>query len=126
MGVEFDKVLVDAPCSGSGVLAKRADLRWRRTQQDLSEMIEIQARLLDHAKNHVRVGGCLLYSTCSIDREENAMQVQSFLSQNKNFRLEEEAVEVLEESVRRDGFLQTFPQEHGIDGAFAARLTRVS
>ena len=125
-GMDFDKVLVDAPCSGSGVLAKRADLRWRRTEQDLSEMIEIQARLLDHAKNHVKVGGCLLYSTCSIDREENSMQVQKFLSENKNFRLEENSVQVLEESVRLDGFLQTFPQEHGIDGAFAARLTRIA
>ena len=125
--LEFDKVLLDAPCSGSGVLAKRADLRWRRTPQDLAELLDIQERLLNHAKGHVKVGGCLVYSTCSIDEEENARQVQKFLSHNSNFKLDEDSAKnLLNQAVSRDGFLQTFPHEHGIDGAFAARLIRIS
>ena len=105
-------MLVDAPCTGSGVLAKRVDLRWRRTPEDLEELVALQSRLIAVAGNHVKVGGCLCYSTCSIEREENAMQVEAFLeAQGGNFALEET--------------METFPHRDKCDGAFAARLRRL-
>ena len=109
-----------APCSGTGVLAKRADLRWRRDENQLRELIGVQSRLLDCAKRHVKVGGVLCYSTCSIEEEENAQRVRAFLEKNAGFQLD------VSKDVRKDGFLQTFPNRHGIDGAFAARLVRIS
>ena len=108
--VEFDRVLVDAPCSGSGVLAKRADLRWKRSEEQLSELTKVQDRLLAAAKRHVKVGGTLTYSTCSIEEEENEERVREFLSRNANFE--------------RTGCVETFPHKHGMDGAFAAKLVR--
>ncbi|QDZ21907.1 S-adenosyl-L-methionine-dependent methyltransferase [Chloropicon primus] len=120
-GVLFDKVLVDAPCSGTGVLAKRADLRWRREAEDLQELTEIQSRLLNHAKNHVKVGGILCYSTCSIEEEENSGRIMAFLRENPEFEVEEMPGTL---DVKKDGFLQTFPHQHKIDGAFAARLVK--
>ena len=75
----FDRVLLDAPCSGSGVLAKRADLRWRRSPDGLAELAALQDRLLDAAARHVAPGGLLVYATCSVEPEENDDRVAAFL-----------------------------------------------
>ncbi len=80
----FDRVLLDAPCSGTGVLAKRADLRWNRTPDDLDELAALQDRLLDAAARHVEPGGLLVYSTCSIEAAENDDRVGAFSSTATN------------------------------------------
>ncbi|MDC3137334.1 16S rRNA (cytosine(967)-C(5))-methyltransferase RsmB, partial [Bacteroidota bacterium] len=74
-----DAVLLDAPCTGTGVLSKRADLRWRRDEEGLKNAVELQAQLLEEAANMVKRGGRLVYSTCSLEPEENMEQVQKFL-----------------------------------------------
>src|SRR5690606_6039564 len=81
----FDAVLLDAPCSGLGVLARRADLRWSRTEADLAELTALQDALLDAAAAAVRPGGLLVYSTCSIEPDENEGRVAAFLARHAGF-----------------------------------------
>ncbi|KAJ9509823.1 hypothetical protein QJQ45_011567 [Haematococcus lacustris] len=97
----YDRVLVDSPCSGSGVLAKRADLRWRRDLDDLQEMLGLQAELLDAASALVRPGGVLVYSTCSIEDEENEQQSTSFLQRHPEFELDPITADELQRRERK-------------------------
>ncbi|BDA44184.1 Ribosomal RNA small subunit methyltransferase B [Coccomyxa sp. Obi] len=121
----FDRVLLDVPCSGLGVLAKRADLRWRRQQADILSNALLQDALLDAAAQLVKPGGLLVYSTCSIEPEENDGRVEAFLSRHHNFRSEPAPSGTLpQEVLDKSGFMATFPHMHGIDGAFGARLRR--
>ncbi|WP_420457312.1 16S rRNA (cytosine(967)-C(5))-methyltransferase RsmB [Rubrivirga sp.] len=119
----FDRVLLDAPCSGTGVLAKRADLRWRRSPEGLAELTELQDRLLDAAARHVRPGGLLVYSTCSVEPEENDDRVAAFVDRHPEFSIEPVAPWVPDAFVDGDVY-RALPHVHGTDGAFAARLRR--
>lgn len=121
-----DGVLLDAPCTGTGVLSKRADLRWKRTEEELENSVKLQEELLDEAANHVKRGGRLVYSTCSIEPEENWEQIQKFLDRYDNFELENLEEFLPEEVLAEDGFAyQTLPHKHGCDGHFGVRLNRV-
>lgn len=120
----FDKVLLDAPCSGLGVLSKRADLRWNKSETDLKELIALQRALLDSASTCVRPGGVLIYSTCSIDRQENMDQVESFLKRNTEFKLDPIPEAIPTSFVNQDGCFESLPFNTAVDGAFAARLRR--
>ena len=120
------RVLLDVPCTGTGVLAKRADLRWRRTPEDLRRIIRVQAQLLDAAAQWVQPGGILVYSTCSLEEEENEAQVQAFLARNQAFEPEHAARFISGEVVIKAGYLRTTPPVHQADGTFAARMRRVS
>ena len=106
----FDKVLVDAPCSNTGVLRRRPDARWNWNVERLAAIVKLQAEILDKAAPLVAPGGTLVYATCSNEPEENSMQVAAFLSRHPEFSLtaSEEAV----------------PHVAGCDGAFAAALVR--
>lgn len=120
-----DAVLLDAPCTGTGVLSKRADLRWKRTESDLKEVIKLQAELLDAAANMVAKNGRLVYSTCSIEPEENLEQIENFLKEYDNFELvdldEYLPEEVLSEDLKS---YQTYPHIHNCDGHFGVLLQR--
>ena len=107
-----DVALVDAPCSATGTLARHPDGRWRLTESGIKRMAQLQLRLLDAASTVVKVGGILVYATCSLEPEENQKQVNSFLERHQNYQRE-----------RDDLFL--FPPDTGTDGAFAARLRRL-
>ena len=126
----FDRVLVDAPCSGMGVARKRPDLRWSRKAEDLPNLLHAQAAILDAASALVRPGGVLVYSTCSVDACENAVQARAFLERDAGqaFSLErvgdEEGTEAPREAVTEEGYLATMPHVHGVDGAFAAKFRR--
>jgi len=106
----FDRVLLDAPCSNTGVLRRRVDLRWRLTPGELARLAGEQLELLRRVVPFVRPGGVLVYSTCSLEPEENAGVVEAFLREHPAFRLDE-AGDVL-------------PMRDGFDGAYAARLVR--
>lgn len=123
--VSFDKVLLDAPCSGLGVLSKRADLRWNRKLEDMEELKSLQDRLLDAASILVKPGGVLVYSTCSFDPEENEERVTSFLLRHTEFCIDSVKKYVPPEFVTEKGFYFSSPVKHCLDGAFAARLLRV-
>ena len=116
-------MLLDAPCSGTGVLSKRADLRWRRTLDDLETLAALQDQLLDAAIRHVRPGGLLVYSTCSIEPEENIDRVRAFLDRHSDVALESVAGFV-PPALEDAGLYRALPHLHHTDGAFAARLRR--
>ncbi|OQX95315.1 hypothetical protein B6I21_06030, partial [candidate division KSB1 bacterium 4572_119] len=121
-----DKVLVDAPCSGLGVLAKRVDLRWKRTPAQINELTKIQFELLQNAGKLVKTGGVVVYSTCTIEPDENERIVEKFLKKNKNFNIDPATRFISETFVTEEGFARTFPHKHGMDGSFAARLIKKS
>lgn len=122
--VKYDKVLLDAPCSGLGVLSKRADLRWNRRLEDMEELKILQDELLDAASLLVKPGGVLVYSTCSIDPEENEERVEAFLLRHPEFSIDPADGLVPSDFVTKHGFFSSDPVKHSLDGAFAARLVR--
>ena len=121
-----DFVLVDAPCTGTGTFRRHPDARWRLKVSDLAVMGAIQRAILRSAASCVKPGGFLVYSTCSLEPEENDEQIQSFLKENPGFRLDPPPEGVVPSAVLDDGCLRVLPQLHGTDGAFAARLRRTA
>ena len=120
----FDRVLVDAPCSGLGVLARRADARWRKGPEILDEMPALQLDLLAAGGRRARPGGVLVYSVCSFEPEETTSVVERFLDDQPGFVLESVAGLLPDEVVDDNGFMRVLPHIHGCDGAFAARFRK--
>jgi len=122
-----DAVLVDAPCSATGTMRRHPDARWRLNPTVFARAAARQARLLAAAAPLVRPGGLLIYATCSLEPEENEHVVEGFLNQNPEFaRTPHADASVPTELLTDAGDFQSLPQRHGIDGAYAARLMRVS
>jgi 16S rRNA (cytosine967-C5)-methyltransferase len=117
-------VLLDAPCSATGTMARHPDARWRLESGMIRRLAQRQAALLDAAAPLVRPGGVLVYATCSLEREENAERVEEFLVRHPDFRRAPVNGAVPADVVTLAGDLQTLPQRHAIDGAYAARLVR--
>jgi 16S rRNA (cytosine967-C5)-methyltransferase len=107
-GEQFDRVLVDAPCSNTGVMRRRPDLRWRIEQKEIARLAALQWKLLGKATELTKPGGVLVYSTCSLEPEENERVVEQFLGSHSDVQLE---------TTR-----SLFPPRDGFDGAFVARL----
>ncbi|XP_024968740.1 uncharacterized protein LOC112508186 [Cynara cardunculus var. scolymus] len=122
----YEKVLLDAPCSGLGVLSKRADLRWNRKSEDMEELKSLQDELLDAASILVKPGGVLVYSTCSIDPEENEERVAAFLLRHPEYDVDSADRYISPEFLTEQGYYFSSPVKHSLDGAFAARLIRSS
>ncbi len=120
----FDRVLVDAPCSGLGVLGRRADARWRKGPEVLREMPPIQLDLLAAGGRRARPGGVVVYSVCSFEPEETLAVVERFLRQSASFVLESATGLLPDPVVNESGFMQLLPHVHGCDGAFAARFRK--
>lgn len=120
----FDRVLVDAPCSGLGTLTKKPDLKWKRDLGDIRNIVNIQYELLKRGAGLLKQGGSLVYSTCTVEPEENSEIIKKFLSENANFKLINAGNFLPEELVAEDGTVQTFPHIHGLDGSFAAKLEK--
>jgi 16S rRNA (cytosine967-C5)-methyltransferase len=125
-GGPYDRAIVDAPCSGLGVLARRADARWRKEASSLTEMAELQGRLLRAAAEAVRPGGVLVYSVCSFEPEETDEIVASFLAGHPEWSKEDAASILPKETVEPGGSMRLLPHRHGTDGAFAARFVRAT
>jgi 16S rRNA (cytosine967-C5)-methyltransferase len=126
----FDRVLVDAPCTGTGTWRRNPDARLRLTQTDLDELVAKQSAILDRAASLVRPGGRLVYATCSVLREENAAQIEAFLERHPGFALldlrapETLAPPLAQAALSDIPFLRLTPRLHGTDGFFAAVLQR--
>jgi len=124
----FDRVLLDAPCSGLGTIRRDPDIKWNRAEADLSRFAQAQTAMIANAARTVRPGGSLIYSTCSSEPEENEAVVDAFLAANSDFSLAPlalggecgHATGVLDPL----GRMRTWPFEHGLDAFFAARLVR--
>jgi 16S rRNA (cytosine967-C5)-methyltransferase len=121
-----DVVFVDAPCTGTGTFRRHPDGKWRLRPDDLRALTRLQAEILDAVSDRVKVGGFLVYATCSIEPEENAEQVNAFLDRHPNFLRRPPADWPRPDLVDEIGDLVVLPQQSGSDGAYAARLERVS
>ena len=120
----FDCVLADVPCSGTGTLSKKPDIKWKRELLDIKKMSILQYELLEKAASLVAVNGAVVYSTCSIEPEEDQDIINKFLAEHSNFELENAAEYVHPELVTAEGFVLSLPHKHHMDGAFSARLVR--
>ena len=120
---QADRVLVDAPCSGLGVLRRKPDARWNKQEADLQALPALQAQILESAANAVKPGGILVYSTCTIERAENQDVVQAFLKKHPRFHLERTG-SFLPCSQRDEDMVQLYPQRDGTDGFFIARMKK--
>jgi 16S rRNA (cytosine967-C5)-methyltransferase len=121
-----DAVLVDAPCTGTGTFRRHPDARWRLKVSDLAVMSALQRSILRSAASVVKPGGLLVYSTCSLEPEENDAQVDAFLADNPGWRMEPPVVSLPPDVVDDGGRLRVLPQRHGADGSFAVRLRRAA
>lgn len=119
-----DKVLVDAPCSGLGTLRKKPDIKWKREAEDIPHLADQQMKLLENGARLVKPGGVLVYSTCTTEPEENDLLMKSFLAQHPDFVADDASKFVNKSVVSQDGFVETFPHRHHIDGSFCARLIK--
>ena len=120
----FDRVLADVPCMGSGTLSKKPDIKWKKDIFDLRATNDLQYQLLCKAASLVKPGGIVVYSTCSIEPEENYKVVERFLLENPKFILESAKDKFPDEILEEHGCIQTYPHKHKMDGAFAAKLIR--
>ncbi|MHA6484591.1 16S rRNA (cytosine(967)-C(5))-methyltransferase RsmB [Paenibacillus sp. strain BS8-2] len=129
----MDAVLLDAPCSGFGVIRRKPEIKWTKTEGDIAEIGAVQRKLLDSVCELVKPGGALVYSTCTIEREENERQIESFLQAHPEFVLDAEWSPALLKTLREanviddsfDGQLQLLPQHFGSDGFYIARMKRL-
>lgn len=123
-----DRVLVDAPCSGLGVLRRKADARWRKRQEDLKRLPPLQYAILESASKAVKKGGILVYSTCTIEPAENGEIVQLFLQEHEEYTLEHTGAflpaSAVTEKHREEDMLQLMPHVDHVDGFFIARMKR--
>ena len=123
-GAVFDHVLLDAPCSGLGTIRRDPDIRWRRTEADLTEFAGLQLRMLEQAAACVRPGGRLVYTTCSSEPEENEAVVARFLDQHAAYEAVPPSSPVTASLTDHDGYFRTLPFRDGVEAFFGAVLRR--
>jgi 16S rRNA (cytosine967-C5)-methyltransferase len=120
----FDRVLVDAPCSGFGAVRRKPDIKWTRHPKDPYRFARVQKEILAHAAGFVKDGGILVYATCTIFREENEEVIEDFVSNHPEWQINPAADFLPKscESMVDRSFYRSWPHRHGIDGFFGARL----
>jgi len=123
-GRSADRVLLDAPCSGLGVLAKKPDIKWKRDSADLIKLTALQRELLVRAADLVKPDGVLVYSTCTTEPEENQQMIEAFLLAHPEFMVDNANKYVNHALVTPEGYVETLPHRHGMDGSFAVRLQK--
>jgi len=124
----FDRILLDAPCSGLGVISRHPDIKWNRTEEDIRRLAETQGAMLGAAASLLRPGGKILYVTCTLSREENEGVVKSLLEAQPGMRLEnlkDHAPGWSRDLIDSQGFFRTFPHFHQMDGFFGALFSRL-
>ncbi|HHW66769.1 16S rRNA (cytosine(967)-C(5))-methyltransferase RsmB [Defluviitalea raffinosedens] len=123
---QMDRVMIDAPCSGLGIIRKKPDIKWKKSSKDIDELVSIQRKILSVCSQYVKPGGVLIYSTCTISEKENLENINWFI-QNFDFDLdtvEPYIPETLYCDTSKKGYIQLFPNVHNCDGFFIARLKR--
>ena len=126
----FDRILLDAPCSGLGVIRRKPDLKWAKRPEDIEQIAQLQSELLETVSGLLKVGGILVYSTCTIEPEENDRLIERFLAKHTNFALPSEEpaswAALKQAALSRGGGVQILPQHFHSDGFYIARLQRLS
>ncbi len=126
----FDRILIDAPCTGTGVIRKHPDIKWARSEEDFIKVPEKQLRLLEGLAPHLRKNGIIVYATCSLEPEENEEVIARFLENHPEFEIENPEKILIKlcgpriKELCDDKFLKTYPHIHNLDGFFAVRLRK--
>ncbi|MCK5695426.1 MAG: 16S rRNA (cytosine(967)-C(5))-methyltransferase RsmB [Desulfobacula sp.] len=125
----FDRVLIDAPCTGLGVMRRNPDTKWKRSKKDIERLAAKQKKMLNAAANLVKPGGILVYAVCSCEREENEEVIHRFLDKRKDFSIDknfklDNYSNLMTRLMNKEGLLKTYPEANNMDGFFAARLKR--
>lgn len=119
-----DKILVDAPCSGLGVLSKKPDIKWKRELDDIYKLQKLQLEILENSVKYLKPSGVIVYSTCTTEQEENSDVIKIFLEKHPEFSIDNAGKFVDVSIVNSSGCIELFPHVHNVDGAFSARLVR--
>ena len=122
----FDRILVDAPCSGFGTLRSHPEIKWHRETADIRRLQRLQSKILDSVAPHLKLGGILVYATCTLTAEENELNVESFLARQPGFELENAARYLPSEAqhMTKAEYFEALPNRDDTDGFFAARMKR--
>ena len=101
---KFDKILLDVPCLGIGVIKRKPDIKWQRKKEDIEEITKIQQKILENCSKYLKKGGVLIYSTCSILKEENENIINNFINKNNSFKIEKNSIINILPDEEKDGF----------------------
>ena len=118
------KILIDAPCTGTGVIGRRPDIKWRIKNKNIHYMKKVQLAILNHMSKFLEPGGRIVYATCSLEPEENINVVKNFLFNHKDFTLVPSNAFLPKHWVNSDGFLMTMPYKTKSDALFGAVLLK--
>jgi 16S rRNA (cytosine967-C5)-methyltransferase len=122
---QFTHILIDAPCSGFGVIRKRTDLRWRRKEDEMPGLLKVQRDILENLSQYVKSGGMMVYSTCTFDREENWNQIKQFINRHPEFSVVPPDPEIFpQELITEYGAIESLPHQHFCEGSFAIALRK--
>ena len=119
-----DKILIDAPCTGTGVIARKPDIKWRRNSSDIDKFTLLQKKIINNVSRFLKKGGVIVYATCSLEDQENWNVVRSFLKFNPDFKLESVERKIPEQWLNSNKCLETFPPRDNVDGMFAAKIKK--
>ena len=127
-GARFDRILVDAPCSGLGTLRAHPEIKWQRNEDDVRRLSGLQLRILNHVAGYLKRGGILVYSTCTLNRDENERNTENFCASHPEFELQHAARYLPDKAKHmvRGKYFQALPHRDNTDGFFAARMRRLS
>lgn len=128
-GQIFDRILLDVPCSGLGVIRRKPDLKWSKTEADIHKLQHIQGEILEAVSTLLKPGGVLVYSTCTLVQEENEQLIKSFINRHQEFKLDTSLPSLLSQELKEkvdasDGMIQILPQHFHTDGFFISRLVK--
>jgi 16S rRNA (cytosine967-C5)-methyltransferase len=126
LALPYDRILVDAPCSGFETLRSHPEAKWNKSDKDVTRVSRLQKKILDNVAAYVKPNGVMVYAACTLTREENEAAVETFLESHRDFCLEEAAPCLPGDarSLTRGPYLFTLPHRHDTDGFFAARLRK--
>ena len=119
-----DRVLIDVPCSGIGIIRKKPEIKWTKKRSEIKELVEIQRQIMDNAWEYLKKDGVMIYSTCTVNKEENQENITWFLNKHKDAKIEKIFVG-REENLRYDdlGTLTIFPNQY-MDGFFVTKIKK--
>lgn len=119
-----DKILIDVPCSGIGIIKRKPEIKWNKNRNELKEIVKIQREIMETSWQYVRNGGTIVYSTCTLNKEENESNIEWFLNKHKNAKLEEVFIGKGDNLIYNNGMLTVLPNEY-MDGFFMAKLKKI-
>lgn len=124
---KMDYILLDAPCSGLGLVRRKPEIKWNRSEDDIATLSKLQYDIIMNVKDYLRVGGVLVYSTCTIEKDENINLIKRFIEENPNYSLtniEDNFDYKAKLDTLQEGYIQLFPHIHKTDGFFIAKMFR--